>query len=139
IQGRAGVGKSYTLIPIKEAHEQMDYRVIGLTPTNKVARDLGDAGFKEAMICHSLLFQVKNKRLELDDKTVLMVDEAGMMGTSLLVELTKVMKESGAKGILTGDGRQLPSIDRSGMFEVMANTYESKVISAVIRQEKDWQ
>lgn len=137
IQGRAGVGKSYTLIPIKEAHEHMDYRVIGLAPTNKVARDLGDAGFKEAMTCHSLLFQVKNTRLELDDKTVLMVDEAAMMGTSLLVELTHVAKD--AKLIFTGDERQLPSIDRGGMFEVMADTYESKVISTVIRQEIDWQ
>jgi Ti-type conjugative transfer relaxase TraA len=139
IQGRAGVGKSYTLTPIKEAYEQMDYRVIGLAPTNKVARDLSDAGFKEAMTCHSLLFQVKNKRLELDDKTVLMVDEAAMMGTPLMVELSHVAKEVGVKLILTGDERQLPSIDRSGMFEVLANTYEAKVISTVVRQEKDWQ
>ena len=77
--------------------------------------------FKKSMTCHSLLFQVKNKRLELDDKTVLMVDEAAMMGTSMLVELTQVINDSGTQSSFRqGDELQLPSIDRGGMFEVMA-------------------
>jgi len=139
IQGRAGVGKSYVLSPIREAYENSGFKVIGLAPTNKVVNDLKDGGFTHATTCHSLLFQLKNKRTSIDSKTVLVVDEAAMLGTELMVELFNVAKRAHTKVILVGDERQLPSIERGGMFEVLAQRFESRLIETVQRQQLHWQ
>ena len=48
ISGRAGTGKSYAIGAIREACERSDKRVIGLAPTNIVARDMAASGFDEA-------------------------------------------------------------------------------------------
>lgn len=139
IQGRAGVGKSYVLNPVREAYENSGYRVIGLAPTNKVASDMKDDGFAKAMTCHSLLFRINNKRMELDKNTVLMVDEAGMLGTEVMVELFNAAKQAKCKIILMGDAKQLSSIERGGMFQVLSEQYGAPTLETVRRQQKDWQ
>lgn len=139
IQGRAGVGKSTVLRPIREAHEASSYRVIGLAPTHKVAQDMLEDGFREATTCHAFLFASKNHRNTIDDKTLLIVDEAAMLSTELQIELFNVAKKAGAKVLLVGDCRQLSSIQKGGMFEVLAEKVGSVEIIDVRRQEIDWQ
>jgi Ti-type conjugative transfer relaxase TraA len=138
IQGRAGVGKSYLLNAIRVAHETEGFRVLGLAPTNKVSMDLKKEGF-DAKTCHSFLFAFKNNRETLNSKTLVMVDEAGMLGTTLSVELLNVVKNSGAKLILVGDDRQLSSVERGGTFRFLANRYGAAELSQVRRQTIGWQ
>ena len=139
VQGRAGVGKSYVLNPVREAYEAAGYRMIGLAPTNKVASDLADTGFQEAMTCHSLLFRIKNQRMQLDKNSVLVVDEAGMLGTEVMLELFNVAKQAKCKVILVGDEKQLSSIERGGMFQVLSEKYGAPTLEIVRRQQKGWQ
>ncbi|MBX9697069.1 MAG: AAA family ATPase, partial [Alphaproteobacteria bacterium] len=139
IQGRAGVGKSYVLRPIREVHESSGYRVIGLAPTHKVAEDLKEDGFKHATTCHAFLFALKNQRQQIDNQTLLIVDEAAMLSTDLQLELLHAAKKSGAKVLLVGDSRQLPSIQRGGMFEVLAEKFGAAEITEVRRQSVEWQ
>lgn len=141
IQGRAGVGKSYVLDAIRAAHEEEGYRVLGLAPTHKVAVDLKNGGFKEAKTCHSFLFAFKNDREHLNAKTLVIVDEAGMLGTTLSVELFHAIKKSGAKVILVGDDRQLSSVERGGAFSFLAERYKSHSVELreVRRQTTLWQ
>jgi ATP-dependent exoDNAse (exonuclease V) alpha subunit len=47
---------------------------------------------------------------------VLVVDEAGMVGTRKLVELAQRCERAGAKLVLVGDERQLAAIDAGGGF-----------------------
>jgi Ti-type conjugative transfer relaxase TraA len=138
IQGRAGVGKSYLLDAIRIAHEAEGYRVLGLAPTNKVAMDLKKEGF-EAKTCHSFLFAFKNNRETLDSNTLVVVDEAGMLGTTLSVELFNVIKNKGAKLILVGDDRQLSSVERGGTFRFLSDRYGAAELSEVRRQTTRWQ
>lgn len=139
IQGRAGVGKSYVLNAIREAHEASCFRVLGLAPTNKVAMDLKNDGFTDAKTCHSFLFRFKNGREKLDSNTIVIVDEAGMLGTTLSVELFNVIKNSGAKLILVGDDRQLSSVERGGAFGLLAERYGAAELRDVRRQTVEWQ
>jgi len=139
IQGRAGVGKSYLLDSIRKSHETDGYRVLGLAPTHKVALDLKDSGFKESKTCHAFLFAIKNNRETLNDKTLVVVDEAGMLGTELSVELFHAVKTSGAKLVLVGDDRQLPSVERGGVFKALIERYDSAELSEVRRQSMGWQ
>lgn len=139
IQGRAGVGKSYVLGAIREAHEASGFRVLGLAPTHKVTMDLKEDGFRHAKTCHSFLFAFKNGREKLNSKTLIVVDEAGMLGTNLSVELFNVIKNSGAKLVLVGDDRQLSSVERGGTFKFLSERYGAAELRDVRRQTIDWQ
>lgn len=138
IQGRAGVGKSYVLSAIRDAHEENGYRVLGLAPTHKVTQDLAKDGF-EAQTCHSFLFALRANRERINHKTLVVIDEAGMLGSSLTVELLHAVKTRGAKLLLVGDDRQLRSVDRGGAFRVLAERYSSVELNEVRRQTISWQ
>ncbi|OJW49963.1 MAG: hypothetical protein BGO67_11485 [Alphaproteobacteria bacterium 41-28] len=124
---------------IRLAHENEGYRVLGLAPTHKVASDLRESDFKDAKTCHGFLFAFKNNKEALDPKTLVVVDEAGMLGTELSVELFHAVKKSGAKLILVGDDRQLSSVHRGGVFRVLADRYNSAELRDVRRQTINWQ
>jgi Ti-type conjugative transfer relaxase TraA len=139
IEGRAGTGKSYTLAAIREAYERDGKHVVGLAPTNAVAQDLAQDGFREARTVHAALFAIKNGRTEWDKRTVVMVDEAAMLDTRVTGELLTAARQAGAKVILAGDDRQLASIERGGMFAEIRQRHGSAEITEVTRQRVDWQ
>jgi len=139
IEGRAGTGKSYTLAAVREAHELAGHRVVGLAPINAVAQDLKADGFTEASTVHSALFQLKNGRMALDRRTVLVVDEAAMLDSYVTGELLAEAKQAGAKVVLAGDDRQLASIERGGLFTELRQRHGAAEITEVTRQKVDWQ
>ncbi len=139
IEGRAGTGKSYTLAAVRDAHERDGKRVVGLAPTNAVAQDLAQDGFREARTVHAALFALKNGRTEWDKRTVVVVDEAAMLDTRVTGELLAAARQTGAKVILAGDDRQLASIERGGLFAELRQRHGSAEITEVTRQRVDWQ
>jgi Ti-type conjugative transfer relaxase TraA len=140
IQGRAGTGKSYTLKAIQEAYSKDGYDVIGLAPTHVVAQDLkNEAGFKKAKTVHKMLFDHKNDREGIEKGSVLVVDEAGMLGNEVMTELLHVAMRSRSKVILVGDDRQLSSVARGGMFGYLSDHFGSYTLTDVRRQEQSWQ
>jgi Ti-type conjugative transfer relaxase TraA len=139
IEGRAGTGKSYTLAAVREAHEAVGHRVVGLAPTNAVAQDLKADGFAEASTVHAVLFQIKNGRTMLDQRTVLVVDEAAMLDSQVTGELLAEARRAGAKVVLAGDDRQLASIERGGLFTELRLRHGAAEINEVTRQRVDWQ
>lgn len=137
IEGRAGTGKSHTLQAVRAAHAR--HRAIGLAPTNTVAQDLKRDGFAEAATVHGALFALKNGRDHWDSHTVLIVDEAAMLGTRVMGALLAEAACAGAKVILAGDDRQLASIARGGLFAEIKARHGSAEITQVTRQRQDWQ
>jgi len=135
IDGKAGTGKSYTMNAIRAAYEGDGRRVIGLAPTNAVAESLKGDGFSDARTVHSALFALKNGRDRLDTKTVLMVDEAAMIGTKIMGELLARVREAGAKLVLVGDDRQLASIERGGLFTELRERFGAATLAEVTRQK----
>ncbi len=140
VEGRAGTGKSYTLAAVRDAHERAGCRVVGLAPTNAVAQDLKADGFREAGTVHSALFGIKNGRSPgWDSRTVLVVDEAAMLDSRVTGELLTEARQAGAKVVLTGDDRQLASIERGGLFTELRKQQGAAEITEVTRQRVDWQ
>ena len=92
IDGQAGTGKSYTMAAIRDAYEASGRSVIGLAPTNAVAQDMLRDGFRHAGTVHSELFALNNGRRQWGGRTVVMVDEAAMIDTKLMAELTRRRK-----------------------------------------------
>lgn len=144
IEGRAGTGKSYTLAAIRDAHERDGRRVIGLAPTNAVANDMGADGFRKFGTLHSELFKLKNGLTRWDQNTVVMVDEAAMVGAVITGELLVQAQRAGVKLILVGDDRQLSSVERGGLFSELLSAERMRgrpppELTDVVRQQDDWQ
>jgi len=136
ISGQAGTGKSFCMAAIRDAYEAGGHRVVGLAFTRKVVRNLGNDGFEHASTIHRQLMNLNNGRTSWDAKTVVMVDEAGMVDTKLMAMVTAHAHDAGAKLILVGDSRQLSSIDRGGMYSVLTERHGAAVLSEVRRQYK---
>jgi Ti-type conjugative transfer relaxase TraA len=139
VQGRAGTGKSYTMNAVREVFENSGYKVIGMAPTHAVASDMVKDGFLNASTVHKFLFDVKNKKITFPKNSVVIVDEAAMLGNGVFLELLHLTKENSCKLVLFGDSKQLASVDRGGMFNALAQKYGSVSLTEIQRQKVDWQ
>ena len=139
IQGRAGTGKTRTLGAIREAHERRGHRVVGLGPTNVVARSLAADGFETAMTAHLALIHLRNGRDRWTPRTVVIVDEAAMLDTDILDRVMLAADRAGARLLLVGDDRQLQSVQRGGLFAPVAALAGSMELRRVQRQKTAWQ
>ncbi len=133
ISGKAGTGKSFTMTAIARAYEAEGCEVLSLAPTNKVASALKRDGL-EAGTIHSMLGSLDRGRVEWNARTVVMVDEAGMVSTKLIARLLSHADHAGAKVILIGDDKQLASMDRGGMFGHFAAEHGDAELSEITRQ-----
>jgi hypothetical protein len=70
---------------------------------------------------------------------VLVVDEAGMVGTRQLERVLSHAAEAGAKVVLVGDPQQLQAIEAGAAFRSIYERHRSAQISEVRRQQEDWQ
>lgn len=116
VAGEAGTGKSATVGAIRDAYEDAGYCVLGLAWTNAVVQDMKRDGFVNAATIAGELKRLDAGASRWDNRTVLVVDEAAMLATKHLQEVTTKAREAGAKLILVGDDKQLASIERGGMF-----------------------
>ena len=137
--GRAGTGKSHTLNAARQAFEAERYRVIGLAPTNAVVADLRKDGYGHAATLHRELGQLERDQSRWDRKTVVMVDEAGMMDNGIMAKLLTGAERSGAKLILAGDDRQFASVARGGMFTELVERHGAAELTKVLRQRQAYQ
>ena len=135
IDGKAGTGKSYTMDAIRAVYAADGRRVIGLAPTRRVVEKMESDGFTEAKTIHKIIWDLNRSKERIDAQTVLMVDEAAMVGTRLLSDLLKHAAAAGAKVILVGDDRQLDSIERGGLFTALREKFGASTLSFVTRQK----
>ena len=80
----------------------------------------------------------RRQQFELNEKTVLVVDEAGMLGTRQMARLIQETQKQGAKLVLVGDSRQLQPIDVGGPFRALEGHLGRAGLSGIIRQKDEW-
>jgi ATP-dependent exoDNAse (exonuclease V) alpha subunit len=97
VVGRAGSGKTWALGLAREAFELDGYQVLGTAPTGIATVALADEGFADARTIDRLLLDLGRGRTELDGRTVLVVDEAAMVGTRKLAPLLGHAERTGAR------------------------------------------
>src|SRR5438270_498272 len=73
----------------------------------------------------------------LTSSTVLVVDEAGMVGTKQMAKLLHHTRKAGAKLVTVGDEGQLQPIDAGGPFAHFVQEYEAVRLTHIIRQSLD--
>lgn len=149
--GRAGTGKTTTLKPVIQLHEEAGYKIWGMAPSATAASQLeADTGCKSDTIAHYAYYwreydravellhtattekEIKRAQKDIDkyskylpdSNTLILIDEAGMVGVGNSVgaipggwdAIIKAIGNSGAKLILTGDDHQFKPIEAGDVF-----------------------
>jgi conjugative relaxase-like TrwC/TraI family protein len=139
VVGRAGSGKTWTLGVAREAFELAGYQVHGTAPTGIATVGLADEGFTDARTVDRLLLDLQHGRVELDGRTVLVVDEAAMVATRKLAPLLGYAERAGAKVVLVGDDRQFASIQAGGGFRALRLRLGASELTVNRRQVEAWE
>ena len=138
VRGWAGTGKTFMLDAARLAWERDGYKVYGAALSGKAAAELArGANIRSATIAkwiYDLDRQGRKDRLTLDSKTILVVDEAGMVGTRQLHRLMTEVERAGARLVLVGDEKQLQSIDAGGGFFGLSKRLGYAELKEITRQ-----
>jgi conjugative relaxase-like TrwC/TraI family protein len=139
VVGRAGSGKTWALGLAREAFELDGHQVLGAAPTGIATVGLADEGFANARTVDRLLLDLGRGRVELDGRTVLVVDEAAMVATRKLAPLLGYAERAGAKVVLVGDDRQFASIAAGGGFRALRLRLGASELTVNRRQVEAWE
>ena len=137
IAGEAGTGKSTTFAAIREAYKADGFNVLGMSFKNDVVQAMRRDGFDQASTISAELMRQASGRNKWNSRTVLMVDEAGMISTKHFADLMKKADAAGAKVILAGDEPQIGSIERGGMFGHLQRQFGAALLSIVYRNRAE--
>ena len=113
VQGFAGTGKSHMLETAKRIIEDNGYRVRALAPYGSQVKALRELGVPANTLASFLRGQDK----DLDDRTVLVIDEAGVVPVRLMEQTLKLAETAGARVVLLGDVAQTKAIEAGRPFD----------------------
>lgn len=141
IEAGAGTGKTTIAEAITMAARQSNLQLVGLAPSwiaaDELSASTGIDGQAIAKWRHDLAI---GTAVPLSSDTLILVDEAGMIGTSDMSAILSTAKEAGAKVILLGDRRQLQSVSGASALVAVADILErTATLHDVRRQQVDWQ
>jgi conjugative relaxase-like TrwC/TraI family protein len=139
VVGRAGTGKTFALGIARHAWQLDGYRLLASAPTGIATVSLQGEGFEEVATCDRLLGDLDAGRERLDARTVLVVDEAGMLGSRKLARLLDHAQQAQAKVALVGDDRQLAPIDAGGGFRALRLRLGASELTENRRQHQAWE
>jgi Ti-type conjugative transfer relaxase TraA len=137
--GYAGTGKSAMLGVARDAWETAGYRVTGLALSGIAAENLESGSGIASRTIASIEHQWGQGRELLSSRDILVVDEAGMIGSRQMERIVREAERSGAKLVLVGDSEQLQAIEAGAAFRSIAERHGGVEITAIRRQREDWQ
>jgi ATP-dependent exoDNAse (exonuclease V) alpha subunit len=96
-------------------------------------------GFEDVATCDRLLSDLDRGREQLDAHAVLVIDEAGMLGSRKLTRLLEHADRAKAKVVLVGDDRQLAAIGAGGGFRALRLRLGASELTENRRQHQAWE
>jgi len=117
IKGRAGTGKTTAIEEIKLAFEAKGKKLFAIAPTTTARDELSKVGFNEdAKTIASFLHSKDHSYLE---GQLLVVDEAGFVGSNDMNRVIQIAKDNNAKVLLVGDSSQHRSVGRGDALRLI--------------------
>lgn len=138
VEGAPGVGKSTLLAPVVEGYAKAGCRVIATASAWRIANMLRDDLGIEARATASWIARLRAGEKVLDDRTVLIADEAGLLSSRDMHALLSAITKAGGKIILVGDRRQLQAIGAGPGLDLVARAVEAARVNNIIRQREAW-
>jgi Ti-type conjugative transfer relaxase TraA len=134
VVGYAGTGKSAMLGLAREAWEAAGYEVRGVAISGIAAENLQRGSGIASRTIASMEHGWGQGRDLLTNCDVLVIDEAGMVGTRQLERVLCHAAEAGAKVVLVGDPQQLQAIEAGAAFRSIHERHGGAEIAEVRRQ-----
>ena len=138
IEGYAGAGKTTVMRGMKEIWEANGYKVYGLAPTGRASDNLADCGISSQTV-DRFLRSYEHGQNQLNSKSILVLDEAGMVSSKNFTALIEAIKELGVKLVACGDRGQLSPVEAGAPFRLAINEIGKADLTTVLRQKVPWQ
>ncbi|MNR97660.1 Mobilization protein A [compost metagenome] len=139
VVGYAGSGKSAMLGAAKEAWEAKGLHVKGAALSGIAAENLESGSGIQSRTLASLEHAWAQGRERLSFNDVLVIDEAGLVGSRQMQRIVSQAESAGAKLVMVGDPEQLQAIEAGSAFRALAARHGAAEITEVRRQKADWQ
>lgn len=138
VVGRAGAGKTTMMKAAREAWELAGYRVVGGALAGKAAEGLEKEAGIQSRTLASWELRWNRGRDVLDDKTIFVMDEAGMVASKQMAGFIDTVVRAGAKIVLVGDPEQLQPIEAGAAFRAIVDRIGYAELETIYRQREDW-
>lgn len=138
VVGRAGAGKTTMMRAAREVWEAAGYRVVGGALAGKAAEGLEKEAGMESRTLASWELRWKSGRDGLDDRTVFVLDEAGMVASRQMALFVETASKARAKLVLVGDPEQLQPIEAGAAFRAIVERIGYAELETIYRQRQQW-
>lgn len=139
VEGWAGTGKTTMLKAVAKAYKASGFETLGCCQSAAAAQNLSrETGIRSKTIA-SLLISISSGRVKLGERTILFLDEAGMVGSREFGLLQRAAMDAGAKLVCVGDPKQLQPIEAGGIFASLMREHGKAEISNIQRQRTDFE
>jgi Ti-type conjugative transfer relaxase TraA len=148
INGSAGAGKSTSMNIVKQVYDRQGYELIGCAIAGKAAAELQDGSGIKSQTIDSLLIELENGKRQLSEKTIIVMDEAGMVGSAQMNRILELTEKAAKEGkvihtVLLGDTEQLQPVSAGPAFklaqeELHRQGQETAVLDEIRRQKDEW-
>ena len=137
IEGAAGSGKTTTLRPITDLHREHGYEIVPTAVAWRTAVALGDDCDARAYCVDKLLKLAAKGQVEIGRKTLIVVDEAGMLSTRQAHHILQLSERHGAKVVFAGDTRQQQPVEAGPGLRLIRDVAGSVRVDRIRRQKAD--
>lgn len=140
-EGAAGAGKSFALGVVAEICRQNGLEVFTTAPswsaTNVIAADTRTPEEKRRALA-GLILRLQSEEVVLTQRSVVILDEGGMVGLDDMATLVWFVRQAGAKLIVAGDTMQLQPVAAGAPMRMLARALGSSRIGEIRRQKMIW-
>ena len=137
IEGAAGSGKTTTLRPITDLHREHGYEIVPTAVAWRTAVALGDDCNARPYCVDKLLKLAAKGQVEIGAKTLIVVDEAGMLSTRQAHHILQLSERHGAKVVFAGDTRQQQPVEAGPGLRLIRDVAGSVRVDRIRRQKAD--
>lgn len=136
--GRAGAGKTTMMKAAREAWEAVGYRVVGAALAGKAAEGLEKEAGIPSRTLSSWELRWRQGRSRLNSRTIMVLDEAGMVSSRQMALFVETATRTGAKLVLVGDPEQLQPIEAGAAFRAITERIGYAELETIYRQRERW-
>lgn len=127
--GVAGSGKSTLLKPLVRAWQDDGRTVHGIALAWRQSDDLAEAGIEgRTRAVASFLKAAEGRRIQLDRKSVVVVDEIGLLGTRQLNDILAAQKRTGFQLVMIGDPKQMQSVEAGPVIALLRRALGAEAV-----------
>jgi conjugative relaxase-like TrwC/TraI family protein len=135
----AGSGKTFCLDVARSAWQMDGIRVIGAALSARAAKEIEEQAAIPSATVRKLMLDLQQEVEAIDKQTVLVIDEAAMVGTRDLDYLVRRVHHGGGRVILVGDPRQLQAVDAGGVLRGLEERLPVISLTENRRQVEGWE